>query len=317
MRQPLFVFCSLCLLLAGALSLSSFVRNGFEEYGKAGYYADKLQGRKTASGEPYDKDALTCAHKTLPFGTKVRVTRLDNKASVVVKVNDRGPYHEGFVTDISRKAAEQIGLVKDGTTRVKLEVVEEEAKQVVQLVKEEAPQTVQPTTKAVAGSTAKAGVVKVPPVKAPQNAKLLLPKTAPAPAAKASSDLRPATYSTNDPKPALAQAQPVQTRAAKATPKTRASELYKVGLQKTDKKGFGVQISTLYAAENVLPIVTKLEKQWPGKVMVSVEQDDAGKPSTYRVAIGAYPDRKSAEAQQKIAVKKGYSKCFVVVLSEI
>jgi rare lipoprotein A len=313
MRQPLFVFCSLCLLLAGALSLSSFVLSGFEEYGKAGYYADKLHGRKTASGELYDKDALTCAHKTLPFGTKVRVTRLDNKAFVVVKVNDRGPYHEGFVTDISRKAAEEIGLIKDGTTRVKLEVVEEEAKQVVQLTKNEVQKPVQAVTTGGTGSVAHAGVVKVPPVKSSQNAKLLVPKTAPA----ASSDLRPATYSTNDPKPALAQAQPVQTKTTKSAPKTRATELYKVGLQKADKKGFGVQISTLYDADNVLPIVTKLEKQWPGKVMVSVEQDDTGKPSTYRVAIGAYPDRKTADAQQKIAVKKGYSKCFVVALSEI
>lgn len=312
MRQTLFVFSSLCLLLAGALSMSSFVLTGFEEYGKAGYYADKLQGRKTASGEPYDKDALTCAHKTLPFGTKVRVTRLDNKASVVVRVNDRGPYHEGFVTDISRKAAEEIGLIKDGTTRVKLEVVEEDAKPTPSLTKGVTTQPVQTVATANAGTTARgAGVVKVPPVKSPQNAKLLIPKTTTASSATASADLRPATYSTSDPQPA--QAQPI----TKSAPKTRVTELYKVDLKKTDKKGFGVQISTLYDADNVLPIVTKLENQWPGKVMVSVEQDDAGKPSTYRVAIGAYPDRKTAEAQQKIAIKKGYAKCFVVALSEI
>lgn len=309
MRQTLFLFCSLCLFLAGALSLSSFVLTGFEEYGKAGHYADKLHGRKTASGEPYDKAALTCAHKTLPFGTKVRVSRLDNKVSVVVKVNDRGPYHEGFVVDISRRAAEEIGLIKDGTTRVKVEVVEEQTKSVSQVLKGADSKNIQSGTGAGTGSHA--GVVKVPPVKTTQNAKLLIPKTA-TNNASASADLRPATYSTNDPQPAL-----VQTQPTKAVPKTRVTELYKVDLKKTDKKGFGVQISTLYDADNVLPTITKLEKQWPGKVMVSVEQDDNGKPATYRVAIGAYLDRKSAEAQQKIALKKGYAKCFVVALSEI
>ena len=91
--------------------------------GIAIYYADKMQGHKLASGSTYDKDALTAAHRSLPFGTNVRVTNLKNNKSVVVQINDRGPHGKGQVIDVSRKAAEELDFVKEGKTRVKLEVV--------------------------------------------------------------------------------------------------------------------------------------------------------------------------------------------------
>ena len=72
-----------------------------QEYGLASYYDDAFQGRKTAYGETYDKDKLTAAHKKHPKGTRLRITRLDNKQSVVVKVNDKGPYIKGRVVDLS------------------------------------------------------------------------------------------------------------------------------------------------------------------------------------------------------------------------
>jgi formylglycine-generating enzyme required for sulfatase activity len=96
------------------------------EYGKGSFYADKFQGRKTAGGELYDKNALTAAHRTLPFGTNIRVTRIANGKSVVVRVNDRGPFRKGGVVDLSRKAAEAIGLQAAGVALVKVEVVERE-----------------------------------------------------------------------------------------------------------------------------------------------------------------------------------------------
>ena len=94
-----------------------------EERGVANYYHDKYQGRKTASGELYDKNKLTAAHKTLPFGSIVRVTRLDNKKSVQVKINDRGPYLKGVIIDLSRRAAEQLDLITIGEAHVKIEVL--------------------------------------------------------------------------------------------------------------------------------------------------------------------------------------------------
>ena len=92
------------------------------EAGYAVYYADYLDGRKTSNGEIYRKNQYTCAHKVHPFGTLLRVTRLDNGKSVVVRVNDRGPFGEGLVVDLSRIAASDIGLLRDGKTRVNVEV---------------------------------------------------------------------------------------------------------------------------------------------------------------------------------------------------
>ncbi len=93
--------------------------------GKASYYSDDLHGKKTASGEAYDKNALTAAHPKLPFGTKVRVTNIENGKSVIVRINDRGPHTGGRVIDLSRAAAAEIGLLKSGIAQVKLETVEE------------------------------------------------------------------------------------------------------------------------------------------------------------------------------------------------
>ncbi len=101
-----------------ALSLSA------AEEGLASWYAGKFQGRRTASGEIFDTKLMTAAHKTLPFGTLVRVRNLDNGREVVVRINDRGPFVDGRVIDLSRAAAEAIGLIGPGTGQVRLEVVE-------------------------------------------------------------------------------------------------------------------------------------------------------------------------------------------------
>lgn len=83
----------------------------------ASYYHDSLAGNLTASGVPYDPTELSAAHKTLPFGTKLRVVR-DSGSEVVVTINDRGPFIEGRVIDLSRAAATEIGMIEDGITKV-------------------------------------------------------------------------------------------------------------------------------------------------------------------------------------------------------
>ncbi|HEY9049315.1 MAG TPA: septal ring lytic transglycosylase RlpA family protein [Ohtaekwangia sp.] len=92
--------------------------------GKASFYADKFDGVSTASGEKYRHNKLTGAHKTLPFGTKVRITNLANNKSVEVTINDRGPWVEGRIIDLSRAAAEELGFVNKGVADVKLEIVD-------------------------------------------------------------------------------------------------------------------------------------------------------------------------------------------------
>ena len=95
--------------------------------GMASYYHDRFQGRRTASGTRYDKGELSAAHKTLPLGTRVRVTDSRSGRSVVVRINDRGPYHGGRIIDLSRAAANQIGLTGKGVGRVTLQVLGRDA----------------------------------------------------------------------------------------------------------------------------------------------------------------------------------------------
>ena len=92
--------------------------------GTASFYGKRFAGRRTASGESFNPGLLTAAHKTLPFGTRVRVTNPANGKSVIVRINDRGPYHGNRVIDLSRSAAEQVGIVGRGSGRVELALLD-------------------------------------------------------------------------------------------------------------------------------------------------------------------------------------------------
>jgi rare lipoprotein A len=94
------------------------------QVGIASIYANALQGRRTASGDRYDRHRLTAAHRELPFGTRLRVTNLANDRSVIVTVNDRGPFRRGRIVDLSRRAARAIDLGAEGLTRVRVEVID-------------------------------------------------------------------------------------------------------------------------------------------------------------------------------------------------
>jgi len=93
------------------------------ETGEASWYGARFQGRRTASGEPFDMYALTAAHRTLPFGTSCRVTNERNGRRVLVRINDRGPYSKGRIIDLSRAAAEVIDMIRPGHVRVTVEVL--------------------------------------------------------------------------------------------------------------------------------------------------------------------------------------------------
>lgn len=107
----------LLFALAAARGASAF------EVGTASWYGGKFQGRKTANGEIFDTNKFTAAHRTLPFHTEVKVTNLDNGNSTVVRINDRGPFVQGRIIDLSRAAAEELDMIHSGTARVRLEIV--------------------------------------------------------------------------------------------------------------------------------------------------------------------------------------------------
>jgi rare lipoprotein A len=113
----LLLLCSCCCMMTGPGAT-------FIEYGMASFYSEEFHGRKTASGETYDMWNFTCAHRTLPFGTRLRVTNLKNKISVVVRVNDRGPFAKGRIIDLSFAAAKKLNMLKDGVVKVKVEKIQ-------------------------------------------------------------------------------------------------------------------------------------------------------------------------------------------------
>jgi rare lipoprotein A len=116
--MKVFYIVALCLCVCAA-------SKGQIQTGKASFYANSFEGRPTASGEKYRANKFTAAHKTLPFGTVVKVTNLANKESVNVTINDRGPYVEGRVIDLSKAAAEKLNFFSKGIADVTIEVVDE------------------------------------------------------------------------------------------------------------------------------------------------------------------------------------------------
>jgi len=110
--------------ITGTVAKKSSSGKSVVSEGIASYYAHDFNGKKTASGEEYDMHKFTAAHRSYPFGTKVRVTNLENNKSVIVRVNDRGPFKLERIMDLSLGAAEALEIIKSGTAKVRLEVVE-------------------------------------------------------------------------------------------------------------------------------------------------------------------------------------------------
>ena len=111
-------------LVAGILlSAGAVVAGPYDKTGEASWYGKRYHGRTTANGERFDMNALTAAHRRLPFGTMVRVTNLKNRRSLVVRINDRGPYAGGRIIDLSKRAASILGFQHQGIARVRVEMV--------------------------------------------------------------------------------------------------------------------------------------------------------------------------------------------------
>jgi rare lipoprotein A len=113
-------FCGLLLFIAAAAFADS-VPMLF--YGEASWYGEQFHGRRTANGEIYDMNKLTAAHRTLPFGTLVEVTNLENDRKVTVVINDRGPFARGRILDLSKEGASQLGFIEQGIAKVEVRVL--------------------------------------------------------------------------------------------------------------------------------------------------------------------------------------------------
>lgn len=289
-----------------------------EEYGLASYYSDDFQGRSTAYGETYDKDQLTCAHKRYPYGTMLRVTRLDTKKSVNVKVTDKGPFIKGRVVDLSRRAAEILGIIGQGAVEVKVEKVTSGSSRAADVAPEPAP-------------------VPDRPVASPR-----VEEDIPA-AASTSPERRPEPEVVPEPEPEVRPARPVEevaeetpitsqpikteTRVTDETVRTKPDRnalvgddyttygLYRIVLERPGKNAnYGVQVASFSNYENVLQKVADLQAKWFDNILVSIEPGTNGS-NAYKVILGPFSDQKTAQHYQESLRSRYRIKGFVLELS--
>jgi rare lipoprotein A len=299
------------------------------ESGLASYYGDEFQGRRTAYGDTYDKSKLTAAHKRHPYGTMIRVTRLDNKKSVVVKVTDKGPYIKGRVIDLSKKAAEKLGMIGDGTAEVEIVVVKRVTKEddppADLAIEKEAPAEKEPAKEAKSDQPAE---YSFEAENDPAEKETTASKTA---EAKKSATVKEEKPVAKTEKAATAKEVSTTAKAKKTdlTEKSKASPsrgklvgkdytqfgLYKIVLERPSQKGYGVQVASLSNYENVLKQVADLQAKFFDNILVSVEK---GAPNNlYKIILGPFETESAAKNYTANIKKKQKVSGFVVNLSEI
>jgi rare lipoprotein A len=276
-----------------------------QEYGVASYYSDKFQGRPTANGETYDKDKLTASHKTLPFGTYIRVTRLDNKKSVVVRVNDRGPYISGRIVDLSKKAADLLDLSAEGTARVKVDVVQAASTEGEGATAAAAPGDSKPKEAAPAPVAEKPAepAKKEVPAKTADKPKAAAPAAAVPDAGSVPTPYSGGGASVGEPK--LVTGKDFQSY-----------DLYKIDLYRPEKTGFAVQVASLSSHDSALRQVANLQGKFFKNVLLSIEKAPNG-ASLYKVLLGPFPTREAAETYRKSLKKQHKMDGFLVDISAI
>ena len=284
------------------------------EYGMASYYGDEFHGGETASGERYDKDELTAAHKTLPFGTRVRVTRLDTKKFVDVRINDKGPYLKGRIIDLSGKAASTLGMRADGVAEVKVDILGKGGKVITKDKKTNTASTAttSTTTKTKKSSTSKPIPPRVIPKATEVPSEVFTPKGKDKKVTKKSTTKKSTTKSkarTVSNKPAAEEDFKLVT-----TKNLKSYGLYKIELASPKNPGYGVQIASLSNYANVLKQVATLQGKWFKNILMSIEPGPANEP-LYKVILGPFPDQETAESYKRHAKKKGV-KGFVVSLED-
>ncbi|MGM0635864.1 MAG: septal ring lytic transglycosylase RlpA family protein [Bacteroidota bacterium] len=256
------------------------VANAQVQTGLASYYDDKFDGRTTASGEVFDQNKATAAHRTLPFGTKVKVTNVSNQKSTVVIINDRGPFIRGRIIDLSKSIAEELDFLGDGTTEVEIEVIDGDEQHEIGIQKD---------------------IAKTQEVETPDNQK-------PSKKEKESVQKQPEEK-------ALEQE---RRTTQKITPKTlenthSKSTFYTLKAEKIEPSFIGVQIGSFKDATNLIELTSHLKTSFEEHITVQVKNYNGSQ--VYTIILGKYENRLGAERFLK-KVRKDYPDAFIVDMIE-
>lgn len=266
------------------------------EYGVASYYGTQFHGRPTASGEKYNQFALTAAHKTLPLGTVVKVTNAQNKKSVYVKINDRGPFIKGRVIDLSTKAAEMLGYRNKGTAYVKIEIVNED----------KAPDDLMEASLDVASQNGIKSNDSTTVITKNKNASWKEIPTVED--EKTKEDKSTGTLATNKNDKDESPLTTLKDANSEAT--TNRSAYYVITKLDKSKSGFyGLQLGVFSDMNTILSIIADLEADY--KQPLLVEQMDLNGKTVYKLYMGKYQNRAYADALKSVLADK-YTDSFVV-----
>jgi len=289
-----------------------------EQYGQASYYSDAYHGKKTASGAKYDKTKMTCAHNDYPFGSTIKVTHLENKKSVVVKVIDRGPYIKGRIVDLSRAAAQKIGLINDGVAQVKVELVSSKGKSDKLSAKgDKTPDKYSsaPSRKSVEET------IKKSSARATNSSSSKAAKTAKAAAAakaakaKKAEQAKPTSYNNTEENRLTEKGDDTPAALPMLTAKDlKTTDLYQISLLKPKKEGYGVQVASLGDYEGVLKKVAELQGRFFQNIMIRTEKAEG--VNVYKIILGQFETRDQANSYKKDLKKKKKIAGFVVPLGE-
>jgi rare lipoprotein A len=287
---------SAALFIASSAALFAQSGSPGDEFGMASYYADDFAGKKTAFGLTYNPTELTCAHKRHPVNTMLKVTRLDNKKTVNVRVTDRGPYVTGRVIELSRAAAERLDMIQAGVAEVQVEVVgttkPDKKTQAKEAETAKPPTSYDTSTPSARVDEKPKEVAKTPEAK----------KTEAAPEKKAE-------------KPAVAAQDSKTARARLVGKEYQQYGLYKIAIEKPAGKGFAVQVASLENYENVFKQVADLQAKWFENILVSIEK---GKERpVYKIMLGPFDTEAAATTYQKSLQSKHKIKGFVVNLTQM
>ncbi len=258
----------------------------YDESGIASWYGAQFHGRRTANGETYDMNALTAAHRTLPMPSYVRITNLENGRSLILKVNDRGPFAKGRIIDISRRGAQLLGFHDVGTARVRVQIMADQSRAIAsrlksktQLAEASTPITVERLPKPDVKTEALA-----PP---PGGALAPVVRAAPAPQPVAAPPDKKTAAKRND--------NEVLTDKVTQTP-VRKTSLY-------------VQAGAFTQFENANRVRAKLSPLGP----VTVKQALVGGKDFYRVRVGPLPSVSDADRTLEAVGRAGYPDARIVV----